>query len=65
MNLGRIMVLTPVLAATGGGGLPAFLEMSAATLCLLLLLSVPWLALRYIEYKSGDPLWLYHKVFRD
>ena len=76
MNLRRVLVLAAVLAtgtagdgwaasAAGASGLVVFLKMAMAVLCLLLLLSLPWLLLLFIEHKSGDPLWLYHKVFRD
>jgi hypothetical protein len=41
------------------------LETLAATICFLALLSVPWLFLLFMERRSGDPLWLYHKVFTD
>ncbi len=51
--------------ASGGGGLLALLKMALAVLCLLFVISLPWLFLRFMERRSGDPLWLYHKVFKD
>ena len=43
----------------------AFIKMSMAIGAFLVLLSLPSLFLRYMERRSGDRLWLYHKVFRD
>ncbi len=76
MNLSRILALAAVLAigtageswaanTPGTGGLMALLRTSGAVLCLLFVVSLPWLFLRFMESRSGDPLWLYHKVFRE
>jgi hypothetical protein len=75
MNLRRILLLAVPLAtgmageswaaSASGGGLLALLKMALAVLCLLFLISLPWLFLRFMERRSGDPLWLYHKVFKD
>jgi hypothetical protein len=46
-------------------GLLAVIKLSMATAGFLALLSLPLLLLRFVERRSGDPLWLYHKVFRD
>jgi hypothetical protein len=46
-------------------GLLAVIKLSTATAGFLALLSLPLLLLRFVERRSGDPLWLYHKVFRD
>jgi hypothetical protein len=46
------------------GGLLAVIKLSMATAGFLALLSLPLLFLRFMERRSGDPLWLYHKVFR-
>jgi hypothetical protein len=43
----------------------ALIKMSTAIFGFLVLLSLPLLFLRFMERRSGDPLWLYHKVFRD
>ena len=43
----------------------ALIKMSAAIFAFLVLLSLPLLFLRFMERRSGDPLWLYHKVFRN
>lgn len=48
-----------------GGALLAFIKLAMATVGFLALLSLPLLFLRFMERRSGDPNWLYHKVFRD
>lgn len=75
MNLRRILLVAAPLAtgmageswaaSAGSGGPVALLKMALAVLCFLALLSLPWIFLRFMELRSGDPLWLYHKVFRD
>ena len=74
MNLRRILLLAVPLAtgmageswaaSASGGGLLSLLKMALAFLCLLFVISLPWLFLRFMEHKSSDPLWLYHKVFK-
>ena len=51
-------------ARMSGGALLAFIKLAMATLGFLALLSLPLLFLRFMERRSGDPNWLYHKVFR-
>ena len=75
MNLRRTLLLAVPLAigmageswaaSASGGGLLALLKTALAVLCLLFVISLPWLFLRFLELRSGDPLWLYHKVFKD
>jgi hypothetical protein len=43
----------------------ALIKMSTAIFAFLVLLSLPLLFLRFMERRSGDPFWLYHKVFRN
>lgn len=43
----------------------ALIKISTAIFGFLVLLSLPLLFLRFMERRSGDPLWLYHKVFRN
>jgi hypothetical protein len=40
------------------------MKMVMAICAFLGLLSLPLVFLRFMEHRSGDPLWLYHKVFR-
>jgi hypothetical protein len=43
----------------------ALIKMAMAIAGFLVLLSLPLLFLRYMERRSGDSFWLYHKVFRN
>ena len=49
---------------TGAAAVLAFLKMSMAIVGFIVALCLPLLFLRFMEKRSGDPNWLYHKLFR-